>query len=140
MEKLKNSCNRKKHFPSISKWGFSLVELMTVVVIVGILSAVGIPAYRQYTIQAKIADAYVMMDAVKKLELTYFGEHDRFFLGGANTFSGVMTDITSGKRVVLADNGFALQSLYFDDNGDLHSDEEVVNLHLPINPSILTCV
>ena len=45
--------------------GFTLIELMIVVAIIGILAAVAIPAYQDYTAKAQAAEAYVLLDGLK---------------------------------------------------------------------------
>ena len=47
--------------------GFTLIELMIVVAIIGILAAVALPAYQDYTIRAKVSEAVIAGSSVKSM-------------------------------------------------------------------------
>jgi type IV pilus assembly protein PilA len=47
--------------------GFTLIELMIVVAIIGILAAVALPAYQDYTVRSKISEALVSVGPAKEL-------------------------------------------------------------------------
>lgn len=47
--------------------GFTLIELMIVVAIVGILAAIALPAYQDYTVRAKVSEALTAIGPAKEL-------------------------------------------------------------------------
>jgi type IV pilus assembly protein PilA len=54
--------------------GFTLIELMIVVAIIGILAAVAIPAYQDYIARAQVSEAVSLMGATKTPLAEYIGD------------------------------------------------------------------
>ncbi len=58
--------------------GFSLVELMIVVAIIGILAAIAIPSYINYQLSAKRSEVKGAVDGIKTAEMKYDAENDGY--------------------------------------------------------------
>ena len=58
--------------------GFTLVELLVVVVIVAVLAAVAIPTYRSYISKARITLAYGALDVARKTLEAYHVDHQQY--------------------------------------------------------------
>jgi prepilin-type N-terminal cleavage/methylation domain-containing protein len=61
-----------------NKKGFTLIELMIVVAIVGILAAIAIPAYLDYTVKTKITEVTTAMDALAQAASEYHASAGNF--------------------------------------------------------------
>ena len=82
-----------------SSKGLTLIELMITVAIIGILSAVAVPAYKEYILHANRTDAHEALEAMAQAQERYSLANGSVYaaqakiasVGGANTTKGYYT-------------------------------------------------
>ncbi|HFC3768772.1 TPA: pilin [Neisseria gonorrhoeae] len=78
--------------------GFTLIELMIVIAIVGILAAVALPAYQDYTARAQVSEAILLAEGQKSAVTEYYLNHGEW--PKDNTSAGVASSSSiKGKYV-----------------------------------------
>ena len=69
--------------------GFTLIELMIVVAIIGILAALAVPAYQDYTIRSKVSEGASLASAARTAVDIYFSENGTLALPTADTHASL---------------------------------------------------
>ena len=67
--------------------GFTLIELMIVIAIVGILAAIALPAYQDYTVRSKMSEPMAAMAEAKTTVAEYYSSNN--FLPATQQISGI---------------------------------------------------
>jgi len=65
-------------FKKMNSKGFTLIELMIVVAIIGILAAIAIPSFMTYQCKSKQTEAKQALGQIAKLEVAFQVEHDTY--------------------------------------------------------------
>ncbi|EMT4762007.1 pilin [Neisseria gonorrhoeae] len=105
--------------------GFTLIELMIVIAIVGILAAVALPAYQDYTARAQVSEAILLAEGQKSAVTEYYLNHGEWpanngaaGVASASTIKGkYVQKVEVAKGVVTADT--------------TGKDKEIDTKHLP---------
>ncbi len=78
--------------------GFTLIELMIVVAIIGILAAIAIPAYQDYTIRAQVSEGLNLTGGAKAAATEYYQDQGVFPANNTQAGLALLTAI-NGKYV-----------------------------------------
>ena len=80
--------------------GFSLIELMVTMAILGVITAIAVPAYNGYIRTAKLSEAQNNLAAIRLAQEEFFLENNRYFFGAnaaaLKTDSGDLWTATKG--------------------------------------------
>ena len=78
--------------------GFTLIELMIVIAIVGVLAVVALPAYQDYTARAQMSEALTLAEGQKSAVVEYYSDKGTF--PASNAAAGIAAASTiTGKYV-----------------------------------------
>jgi type IV pilus assembly protein PilA len=123
--------------------GFTLIELMLVVMIIGILAAVAVPAYQDYTIRARVSEALVLAGPAQRAVNEYYERWGSF--PRDNTAAGLAApELYQGDAVT----GIAVSEGLIDVRVAVMSDRKdtrslyltpVVNRDYPTGPVMWRC-
>ncbi len=138
MERLTKMLSKRKR----GKGGFTLIELMIVVIIVGILAAAAVPVYTSFVKKAYKSEAQASLGAIKTAEEVYFAEYNKYAVDATVPLDGAWDELGMTSTDFLHNTWFDEKCFYLVSNetsftaycdGDLADDETVHGIRISID-------
>ncbi len=110
--------------------GFTLIELMIVIAIIGILAAVALPAYQDYTIRAKMSEPIALLGEGKTNVTEFYIANNRLPTSAAQ--AGLRTNINTPivNSVAYAATGVITVQVASNVGGDINASADSISLSL----------
>lgn len=111
--------------------GFTLVELMVVVAIIGVLASVAIPSFVNYQLTSKRAEAFANLSSLGKAQKSYFAEFNNYVPAAAEpsfTLGQAPTTVVRDSTAI----GTAFEDIGWTPEGDVFFDYDTATADDPL--------
>jgi type IV pilus assembly protein PilA len=113
--------------------GFTLIELMIVVAIIGILAAIALPAYQDYTVRSKVSEGLVLAESAEIAVSEGFQSNNMIGVQSAADSWNPTFVATKYVSAIAIDGGTGVISVTFDTTGNM---PQVAGQILRLTPSV----
>lgn len=115
--------------------GFTLIELMIVVAIIGILAAIAIPAYQDYTIRAQVSEGMSLASGVRTAVSEYYQATGNWPANNGEAGVSQAASITGNYVSQVAVNGSTITAT-FSDTAPQRANNRIANGTLVLQGSV----
>ena len=106
--------------------GFTLIELMIVVAIIGILAAIALPAYQDYTVRAQASEGMSLASGARTAMAEFYNNRGRFSSGGNASYGLVAAASIQGSYVASVSAGDGVITVEYGNDANANIQEDTL--------------